>query len=90
MNDFISIITVNYNGSKFLRTFLDSVKNLDYPPEGYEITVVDNASEDGSVSFIRKNYANVKVITLVKISPKNTVKDTFDNRIYLFLGLIGK
>jgi len=57
----ISIIIPNYNGKSFLKECLDSIKNQNYP--NYDITVIDNASEDGSVEFIRKNYPEVNLIT---------------------------
>jgi len=62
MNKFTSIITVNYNGKKYLKNFLDSALVLNYPSDRYEVVVVDNASKDDSVEFIRKNYPSVKII----------------------------
>lgn len=62
MINFVSIITVNYNGLKYLKGFLDSTLVLNYPCDKYETVVVDNASKDGSVEFIRKNYPSVKII----------------------------
>lgn len=47
----VSIIIVNRNGLKHLKKlFEDLVQKIQYP--NYEIIVVDNASEDGSVSFL--------------------------------------
>lgn len=60
--DFVSIITVNYNGKKFLGDFLDSAFALDYPKDKYEVIVVDNASVDGSISFVKKNYPEAKIV----------------------------
>ncbi len=62
MKNFVSIITVNYNGKNFLKGFLDSVMNLNYPKDRYEMIVVDNGSKDDSLEFIRKNYPLVKII----------------------------
>lgn len=62
MNDFISIITVNYNGERFLKNFLNSTRSIDYPRSLYEVIVVDNASSDNSVKLIRKNYPEVRII----------------------------
>lgn len=57
---FVSIILINYNGQALLKRFLPSVINLSY--HNYEIIIVDNASSDGSVEFIRKEYPQFKII----------------------------
>ncbi len=57
----LSIIIVNYNVKEFLQNLIHSihkaVQNITY-----EIIVVDNASDDGSVEFIREKFPEVKVI----------------------------
>src|SRR4030042_2381631 len=58
----ISIITVNLNGKDYLSTCLDSIKNLNYPKDKIEVTVVDNGSADGSVQFLAGSYPEIKVI----------------------------
>jgi len=55
-----SVIILNYNGKKYLKKCLDSLKKLNYP--NYEVIFVDNASTDGSVEFIKKNYPEIKLI----------------------------
>lgn len=59
---FVSIIILNYNGRELLRTCLDSVLKNSYPKSGYEVILVDNASTDGSASFVEKHFPSVKVI----------------------------
>jgi GT2 family glycosyltransferase len=57
----ISVIIVNYNVREFLNNALTSLqKSL----EGFssEIYVVDNASDDGSVEAVAKNFPNVHLI----------------------------
>lgn len=49
---FVSVIIVNYNGRTFIGECLNSVLQSEYP--SFEIVVVDNASTDGSVEFIKK------------------------------------
>jgi GT2 family glycosyltransferase len=52
----VSIIWLNYNSSKFMPIALrslESVAELDYPPDKYELIVVDNCSTDGSYEKIR-------------------------------------
>lgn len=56
----ISIVIVNHNGKKWLRDCLDSIGKQTY--RHVEIIIVDNASIDDSVSYIKKNYPQVKVI----------------------------
>lgn len=56
---FVSIIIVNWNGMSFLKDCLDSVSLLQYAE--FETIFVDNASSDGSVEFVRKNYPFIKV-----------------------------
>jgi len=57
----ISIVIVNYNGEKWAKECLDSVFNMDFCGSKYEIIVVDNNSQDGSVKMIEK-YHKVKLI----------------------------
>ena len=56
----VSIITVNFNGIRFLEYFFESIKNLHY--DNIELIFVDNASTDGSVDYVRQNWADIKVI----------------------------
>lgn len=59
----LSIIIVNFNVKAFLQNCLLSVrKALEKIPS--EIIVVDNASDDGSVEIIKKNFLDVKIIEL--------------------------
>jgi len=53
------VIVINYNGKDLLTRFLPSIANLDY--ENFEVIIVDNASTDSSVKFLKKNYPNFKV-----------------------------
>ena len=56
------IIIASYNSLNFLRECLGSI--LENPPESnYEIIVVDNASSDGTVESVKKDYPGVTVIS---------------------------
>jgi GT2 family glycosyltransferase len=57
----LSIIIVNYNVKEFLSNLLDSIRKA-VKKIPYEIIVVDNASDDGSVDLIKKKYSKVKLI----------------------------
>lgn len=56
----VSLIVLNYNGEKLIKSCLDSLVKLDYAKK--EIIFIDNASSDGSVNFVLKHYPNVRVI----------------------------
>ena len=53
MDPFISIIIPVYNGEKYIRKCLESILNLSYPKNRFEIIVVDNNSTDRSADIIR-------------------------------------
>lgn len=55
----VSVVSVNYNGRRYLRRFLESMQALDYPPACYRVVVVDNASTDGSVELLREQFPQV-------------------------------
>ncbi len=59
-NPLVSFITVNYNGKKYLRDLYDSLGRITYPRT--ELILVDNASADDSVNFVRENYPRVKIV----------------------------
>ena len=57
----LSIIIVNYNVKEFLQNLIYSI----YKAGGkinYEIIIVDNASDDGSVEFLREKFPDIKLI----------------------------
>jgi hypothetical protein len=56
----VSIIIVNYNGKKLLKTLLESLKKSFF--KSYEIIIIDNKSSDGSQEFVKKNYRNMKLV----------------------------
>ncbi|GAA4319333.1 glycosyltransferase family 2 protein [Pontixanthobacter gangjinensis] len=55
----IAIVILNWNGKHLLDEFLPSV--LKFSAEA-KVYVADNASTDGSVSFLKKNYPEVTLI----------------------------
>ncbi len=60
----ISIITVNWNGKKYLDDLFYSIEKLDYPQDRLQVIMVDNCSDDGSVSFVEKKFPGVEVVKL--------------------------
>lgn len=63
---FVSVIILNYNGKNYLQDCLSSVLTVDYPSQKFEIIFVDNASKDGSVAYVKKNFPFVRVLALEK------------------------
>lgn len=55
----IAIVILNWNGEKLLEKYLPSV--VQFSKEA-DIYVADNASSDGSVSFLETHYPNIEVI----------------------------
>ena len=55
----IAVVILNWNGEVLLERYLPSV--VKYSQDA-DIYVVDNASTDDSVSFVKKNYPSIKVI----------------------------
>ena len=55
----VSVVTPNYNGEKFLKTFFESLNN-DCELIG-EVIIVDNGSTDGSREYIKNNSFNFPV-----------------------------
>lgn len=58
----VCVIVLNWNGKKHLEYCLPSLIKTDY--DNYEILLVDNNSEDGSVEFVEKLFHQVKILKL--------------------------
>lgn len=61
----ISIIVVTYNSMKYLPDFMESIFNQTYFTDSQEtpdVLVIDNASHDETVCFIRDHYPTVKML----------------------------
>ncbi len=57
----VSIVVLNWNGRELLERCLSSLKkNTRYTD--YEVILVDNGSEDGSQTLVRKNFPDIKLI----------------------------
>lgn len=59
----LSIVIVNYNVKHFLKGCLESIYNADWKNLDIEIWVVDNASVDGSVEMVKKDFPQVQLIS---------------------------
>jgi GT2 family glycosyltransferase len=56
----VSITIANWNSGDYIERCLKAIKSQTYPH--IEILVVDNGSEDSSLSYIERNFADIKVI----------------------------
>ena len=52
---FFSIVIPAYNEEKYIGTTLSALKQLDYPPDRFEVIVVDNGSTDGTDKVVAAN-----------------------------------
>ena len=55
-----AIVLLNYNGEGVLPTFLPSVVRHSQ----YEVWMIDNASTDGSLTYVKENFPELRLISL--------------------------
>ena len=55
----VAVVILNYNGKKLLQQFVPSVLAHSQTASVY---VIDNASTDDSVSFLEKEFPQIKII----------------------------
>ncbi len=60
----VSVIIPNYNGKKFIKECIDALESQTYTD--FETIFVDNGSLDGSRSYVKENYPQIKFIPLDK------------------------
>ncbi len=61
----IAVVILNWNGEKLLKQFLPAIiKNT--PPDLADIYIIDNASTDNSVEYVKENFPTIKTIMLDK------------------------
>ena len=56
----VKILILNYNGKAFLKECLDSVSAINY--SNFSVVLIDNASVDSSVEYVKSHYASVKIV----------------------------
>jgi GT2 family glycosyltransferase len=62
MNQVISVIIVNYNVKELLQECIDSIMKF-CPKDFFEIIVIDNASNDGSIEMVMQKFPECIVIS---------------------------
>lgn len=56
-----SVILVTWNSCEYIGECLDSLLTQNVPRKQYEIIIVDNGSQDGTVEFLHDKYAGLKI-----------------------------
>lgn len=56
----VSIIIINWNGVNYLKDCLPSIAKQDY--KNVELILIDNASSDNSVGYVKKHFPNTKIV----------------------------
>jgi glycosyltransferase involved in cell wall biosynthesis len=63
----VSFIIPVLNGERYIVRCLLSIKNLDFPPERYEILVVDNGSTDKTHQSVRELGVDLRIVIGVRV-----------------------
>ena len=58
----VAVIIVTYQGRQYVPDCLSSLQAVDYPADRWETVVVDNASADGTVEYIRQKFPHATVL----------------------------
>jgi GT2 family glycosyltransferase len=58
----VTVVIPNWNGERFLRLCLDSLRRQTFP--NFETVVVDNGSSDGSLSLVKRDFPEVRALAL--------------------------
>lgn len=58
----VAVAILNWNGINYLQSFLGKV--CEYSLSDAEVWIIDNASSDDSLSYVRKNHPQVKIVEL--------------------------
>ncbi len=56
----VSIVILNWNCKRYLKNCIESVQRQTY--KNIEVYLIDNASSDGSVEYIKKEFLDLKII----------------------------
>ncbi len=63
----VAIVILNWNGRHHLAGCFESLAALDYPREAFEVILIDNGSDDGSVEEVRGRHTWVRL----EVNPRN-------------------
>jgi GT2 family glycosyltransferase len=57
---YVAVLTLNWNGRAWLAECVRSLLALEYP--NFDVTVIDNASTDGSQALVRRDFPGVRLL----------------------------
>ncbi|MFW0837811.1 MAG: glycosyltransferase family 2 protein [Candidatus Komeilibacteria bacterium] len=57
----VAVIVVIYNGAGFLPELLSSLQNTTYPPDDWDLLLVDNNSQDNSIALAKELFPQAKL-----------------------------
>ncbi|HET9570716.1 MAG TPA: glycosyltransferase family 2 protein [Bacteroidales bacterium] len=60
----VSVVILNWNGKSLMQEYLPNVVKHTLGPEGVELVVADNGSQDGSLEFLAEVYPSIRRIEL--------------------------
>ena len=58
----VTVAILNYNGLEHLAGCFSSLAQIDYPSERLEVMLLDNASTDDSVAYVKGSYPQVRIV----------------------------
>lgn len=61
-NPLISVIVLNYNGLRHLKTYLPALVATKY--EHTELILADNASDDDSITYVKQHFPQIRILAL--------------------------
>ena len=64
LEPYVSVIVLNFNGKRYLRNCLSSLRLINYSKSQYEVLLVDNGSTDGSKELVAQEFPWVRIISL--------------------------
>lgn len=62
----VSIIIINYNGKRYIDNLFSSFQQMKKGDIRYEIIVVNNGSDDGSIRYLRNKYGSMQQLKIVE------------------------
>ncbi len=62
MSPYVTVVVPNWNGERFLNLCLSSLRRQTF--QDFETILVDNGSTDASLDFVKRNFPEVRVVSL--------------------------
>ncbi len=67
----VSVIVINYNSKKYIDALFDSLVKLVHSDFSFEVVVVDNASTDDSIAYLRSRNDSKQIPLKIVLSDQN-------------------